>query len=84
MIEKSDAHNCAIFQAQLPELIGSGEGAGGHLHLQNCTNCRALISDLQSIADAARRLFPVEDPPDELWEEIQMAIDEERADAHPG
>ena len=84
MNKNNNGMSCAIFQAQLPELIGSGERVGGHLHLQNCVNCRALLSDLQSIAEAARRLFPVEDPPDELWEGIQLAIEEERTGTHPG
>jgi len=74
MIEKSDAQNCAIFQAQLPELINSGDTIADHLHLQQCANCRALLADLRSIAEAACQLFPIQDPPDALWDEIQFAI----------
>jgi len=68
---------CEEFQAQMPELIGSGENASAHPHLQNCALCRALLADLETIAEAARQLFPIEDPPDRLWEQIESAIKEE-------
>ncbi len=68
--------SCAEFQAQLPELFGCGEVIGDHPHLQRCNLCRALMADLNAIADAARDLFPVEEPPDAdaLWEHIESAI----------
>ena len=47
--------SCAEFQAQLPDLIGSGADAGSHPHVQNCELCRALLADLETIAEAARR-----------------------------
>jgi len=65
---------CQQFQARLPELIGSGEDPGADPHLQSCPLCRALLSDLETIALAARNLFPVEEPPDELWEQIESAL----------
>ena len=66
---------CAEFQAQLPDLISTGESVAGHPHLQNCELCRALLADLETIAEAARQLFPLEEePPDDLWEHIQNAI----------
>jgi hypothetical protein len=75
---------CEEFQAQMPELIGAGENASAHPHVQNCDLCRALLADLETIAEAARQLFPVEDPPDRLWEQIQSAIkqDEEEPESH--
>jgi hypothetical protein len=66
--------NCEAFQAQLPELIGSGEDVSAHPHLQSCELCRALLADLETIAEAARQLFPIVEPPDELWEHIESAI----------
>jgi hypothetical protein len=65
---------CAEFQAHLPELIGSGVDASADPHLQTCDLCRALLADLETIAEAARQLFPVTDPPDTLWEHIESAI----------
>lgn len=68
---------CAEFQAQLPELIGSGADAKAHPHIQSCELCRALLADLETIAEAARQLFPVVDPPDDLWSHIESAIKRE-------
>jgi hypothetical protein len=69
--------SCAEFQAQLPELISSGEDVTAHPHLQECDLCRALLADLETIADAARQLFPGMEPSDEVWEHIELAIKKE-------
>ncbi len=73
---KDDPNNlsCAEFQAQLPELIGSGFNSASHPHVQSCELCRTLLADLETIAEAARQLFPIAEPPDELWEHIESAI----------
>jgi hypothetical protein len=65
---------CADFQAKLPELIGSGADASQHPHIQSCELCRALLADLETIAEAARQLYQVVDPPDDLWSHIESAI----------
>ncbi len=70
--------NCADFQARLPELIASGEDVSSHPHLQTCELCRALLADLETIAEAARQLFPSVEPPDEVWEHIESAIKKEK------
>jgi predicted anti-sigma-YlaC factor YlaD len=75
----SSKMSCAEFQAQMAELIGSGEDLSAHPHLTNCDDCRALLSDLKTIADAARQLFPSAEPPDEVWENIESAIRREKA-----
>jgi hypothetical protein len=77
MTEDANKMSCEAFQAQLPELIGSGENAAAHPHLENCELCRALLADLETIAEAARQLFPIEEPPDKLWEQIESAIKNE-------
>lgn len=69
--------SCEEFQAQLPELIGSGKIDADHPHLKNCELCKALLADLETIAEAARQLFPVEDPPSKLWDKIEMALKNE-------
>ncbi|MGA2569521.1 MAG: hypothetical protein ABSF23_03300 [Terracidiphilus sp.] len=77
--------SCAEFQAQLPELIGSGADAAAHPHVQGCERCRALLADLESIAEAARQLFPSVEPPDEVWEHIESAIKREAGETtEPG
>jgi hypothetical protein len=45
---------CAEFQDQLPELISAGETVFLHPQLQSCEMCRALIIDLEMIAEASR------------------------------
>jgi hypothetical protein len=75
--------SCAAFQAQLADLIGSGENASAHPHIQSCELCRSLLADLETIAEAARQLFPTVEPPDKLWEQIESAIQHEEEDS-PG
>jgi len=69
--------SCADFQNQLAELIGSGADVRSHPDVQSCDLCRAFLTELEAIAAAARELFPVEDPPDRVWEQIQTALQEE-------
>ena len=71
--------SCQEFQEQLPELISSGADVENHPHLQNCELCRALLNDLETIAEAARQLFPIQQPEDGLWDRIESAIKEEEA-----
>lgn len=66
--------SCEEFQSQLPELIGSGENVANHEHIRNCQLCRALLADLETIAEAARLLIPIEEPPEKLWDKIETAI----------
>ncbi len=77
MTGDSNHLSCAAFQAQLPDLIASGENVADHPHLRSCKLCRALLADLETIAEAARQLFPIEEPPDEVWEHIESAIKSE-------
>jgi hypothetical protein len=74
MIDCPDSMSCQQFQSLLPELIGSGLVAADHPHLQHCELCRSLLADLETIAEAARKLLPIVDPPEELWEQIESAI----------
>jgi hypothetical protein len=69
--------SCQEFQAMLPELIGTGEDIGLHPHYRSCELCRALLADLEAIAEAARQLLPIVEPPEELWEMIESAIKKE-------
>jgi len=73
----SSKMSCEEFQAQLPELIGSGKNVADHDHLQSCELCRALLADLETIAEAARQLFPIVEPPDKVWEQIESKIKNE-------
>ena len=83
MIRDPNKLNCTAFQAQLPELIGSGE-ITDHPHIQSCELCRALLIDLETIAEAARQLFPTAEPRDELWEQIESAIKHQKISTNQG
>jgi predicted anti-sigma-YlaC factor YlaD len=84
MTEDANSMSCAAFQAQLPELIGSGENIAADPHLRSCELCRALLADLVTIAEAARQLFPIVEPPDRLWEQIESAIRNEEGGSGRG
>jgi len=79
LIDGKNTMSCAEFQDRMPELIGSGEKAAHHPHIQTCELCRALLADLETIAEAARQLFPVVEPPEKLWAKIESAIKSEDA-----
>lgn len=66
--------SCEEFQALLAELIDRGDEISLHPHLQSCERCRALLAELETIAEAARQLFPAVEPPDTLWAQIESAI----------
>jgi predicted anti-sigma-YlaC factor YlaD len=74
MSTQPDKQSCAEFQAHLPELIGMGVDLSGDPHLRECELCRALLSDLETIAQAARDLFPAAEPSDDIWANIESAI----------
>ena len=46
MTDDRNHSSCAAFQAQLAELIGTGEDISAHPHIQTCAQCRALLADL--------------------------------------
>lgn len=77
MIMNPSKMSCEEFQDKLPDLIGSGGKASDHPHIQSCELCRALLADLETIAEAARQLFPTVEPPDKLWEKIESKIKNE-------
>jgi hypothetical protein len=81
MMNQAKIMSCEQFQARLPELIGSGQKLDAHPHLQSCPRCSALLADLETIAEAARQLFPVAEPPDDLWLQIESALQQEEASA---
>jgi hypothetical protein len=66
--------DCAQFQQRLPELFESGEDLSADSHLLNCENCRALVRDLQYIAQQAKLLLPIHDPSPHVWDNIQLGL----------
>jgi hypothetical protein len=83
MTEQANPMTCNEFQAQLPEMIGSGQSLAAHAHLQHCALCRALLADLETIAEAARSIFPIVEPPENVWKRIESAIKKEKGIIEP-
>ena len=77
MTQDPKSMTCHEFQAQLPDLIGSCENLADHPHLRQCPLCRALLTDLKTIAEAARELLPIVEPPDDVWKHIESTIRKE-------
>jgi hypothetical protein len=73
--------SCQEFQAQLADLVGSGEDVASHPHLRTCAKCSALLADLETIAEAARQLLPIQPPDEGLWDRIELAIKKEEGAA---
>ena len=84
MTEDRNNRSCQEFQEHLADLIASGEDVSKNPHLQTCANCRALLADLETIAEAARQLFPVVDPPDSVWKQIESRLKEQDGEADRG
>jgi predicted anti-sigma-YlaC factor YlaD len=75
--ERDIPMNCSEFQQRLPELFESGEDLSDDEHLRSCENCRALIADLNYIAQQAKLLLPIHDPSPGVWDGIQAALKNE-------
>jgi hypothetical protein len=74
--EGLDDAECAEFQASMPRRIAAGEDLQTDPHMLTCERCRSLVRELEYIAEFARQLMPVEEEPrDELWANIQLAIE---------
>lgn len=68
---------CAEFQQALPYIIDSGGSAEHEEHLRSCLVCRDLVQDLRYIAEQAKLLVPMEDPPARVWDGIQRSLERE-------
>ena len=77
--KKDQVLDCAEFQEQLPQMFASdGESEERpelRAHLATCTNCSALVRDLEYIAEQARLLLePTEEPSPDVWSNIQSKL----------
>jgi hypothetical protein len=77
MTEKGKNMSCEEFGARMNELIASGGDIFAHPHVQGCELHRALLADLEAIAEAARGLFPEVEPPPDLWKKIERELEME-------
>jgi hypothetical protein len=83
-IENFDNMTPAEFEERLPDLFGMGGGKVSEdprfaIFLQKNPDCAALVSDLETIAETAAKLFePAEDqePSDAVWNNIASKLKE--------
>jgi hypothetical protein len=66
--------NCTEFHKLLPEVIGNPRTNDQEAHLQTCSECAGLVSDLDAIADGARLLQASEEPSPRVWQSIEIAL----------
>jgi hypothetical protein len=74
---------CAQYQADLPFIIDSGGTAEHQAHLESCPVCRDLVADLKYIAEYAKLLVPMEDPPERVWDGIQRGLERDNLAIRP-
>lgn len=68
--------NCVELQKSLAE-IEDGSGAEQRAHLTTCTECSALVAELNAIASSAIQLREAHDPSPRVWNSIEIALRQE-------
>lgn len=68
---------CTEFQKALPHIIETGGDAEQEGHLKSCPVCSDLVQDLRYIAEQAKLLVPMHDPPPGVWHGIKGALERE-------
>ena len=76
---KDQVLSCAEFQEQLPQMFIAEGDIDEHpelrAHIATCTNCAALVRDLEYIAEQARMLLqPTHEPSPDVWSNIQSKL----------
>jgi len=74
MIRNRKGMSCAEFSGRMAEMVAAGVDLFAHPHVRKCRLHRALLKDLEAIADAARNLFPDVDPSENLWNQIESRM----------
>ncbi len=75
---------CAELQQVLPELIEGEREAELQAHLQSCSECAELVSDLRAIAEQGRTLRASEEPAPHVWQFIETQLRREGLIHDPG
>jgi hypothetical protein len=66
--------NCAELQRILPDIMEGDRTAEQAAHLQSCSTCSGLVSDLDMISQQARLLRASEEPSPRVWISIENAL----------
>ena len=72
--------NCAEFQRVLAEIIDGGGSAEQESHLESCSTCSSLVSDLKTISGQARALQASEEPSPRVWQAIDRTLQQWQSD----
>jgi len=89
MMHNRKSMSCEEFSASMAGLIAAGEDITAHPHVRRCRLHRALLKDLEAIAQVARQMFPEVEPSDTVWDGIQARLEQQQprsilSDAWPG
>jgi hypothetical protein len=71
--------NCVELQQSLAE-IEDGSSAAQRAHLQTCSECSALVAELNLIASSAIQLREAEEPSPRVWNSIELALQQLEAE----
>lgn len=75
---------CVEFQEVLPDIMEGERNAEHATHLQSCSVCSGLVSDLSLISEQARLLQASEEPSPRVWNQIEIALRQEGLIRQPG
>src|SRR5262249_17367516 len=65
---------CEQFRQTLPEIPGVVRNAEQDAHLQSCTECFDLVSDLEFISRHAPLLQVDDDPSPRVWNSLEIVL----------
>jgi hypothetical protein len=68
---------CVEFQDILADMIDGEADIQHQAHLQSCSSCSELVSDLRAIASGAKLLCADSEPSPRIWSNIQRTLEEE-------
>lgn len=69
--------NCAELRRVLPDIMEGHRTAEQEAHLQSCSTCSELVSDLKTISREARLLQESDEPSPRVWNSIEIALRQE-------
>jgi len=65
---------CDDVQRILPEVMEGNQNSEFQTHVETCTSCSELVSDLELISSEARQLAEADEPPARLWVAIAAEL----------
>ena len=66
---------CTEFQKVLPHIIDSDLTAEEYAHIESCRVCSNVIADLKHIAQNAKVLASLQEPPARVWHTIRRRLE---------